>query len=43
MKSEKALADIVKKITVKYDNVFKVSFPYSAGFRPGANGWQGPS
>jgi len=31
---KKALADIVKKITVKYDNVFKVSFPYSAGFHP---------
>lgn len=30
----KGLADIVKKITVKYDNVFKVSFPYSAGFHP---------
>jgi UDPglucose--hexose-1-phosphate uridylyltransferase len=30
----KALADIVKKITVKYDNVFKISFPYSAGFHP---------
>jgi len=29
-----ALADIVKQITVKYDNVFEVSFPYSAGFHP---------
>lgn len=29
-----ALADIVKQITVKYDNVFDVSFPYSAGFHP---------
>ncbi|HKK45443.1 MAG TPA: UDP-glucose--hexose-1-phosphate uridylyltransferase [Balneolaceae bacterium] len=28
------LADIVKKITVKYDNVFNISFPYSAGFHP---------
>lgn len=28
------LADIVKQITVKYDNVFNVSFPYSAGFHP---------
>lgn len=28
------LADIVKKVTVKYDNVFNVSFPYSAGFHP---------
>lgn len=31
---KKELADIVKKITIKYDNVFKVSFPYSAGFHP---------
>lgn len=31
---KKALADIVKKITVKYDNVFNISFPYSAGFHP---------
>lgn len=29
-----ALADIIKKITVKYDNLFEVSFPYSAGFHP---------
>lgn len=29
-----SLADIIKKITVKYDNVFNVSFPYSAGFHP---------
>jgi UDPglucose--hexose-1-phosphate uridylyltransferase len=29
-----ALADIVKKITVKYDNLFEISFPYSAGFHP---------
>lgn len=28
------LADIVKKITTKYDNLFQVSFPYSAGFHP---------
>ncbi len=28
------LADIVKQITVKYDNIFEVSFPYSAGFHP---------
>ncbi|MEX0844219.1 MAG: UDP-glucose--hexose-1-phosphate uridylyltransferase [Balneolaceae bacterium] len=32
---EKAgLADIVQKITIKYDNVFKVSFPYSSGLHP---------
>lgn len=29
-----ALADIVRKITIKYDNIFEVSFPYSAGFHP---------
>lgn len=28
------LADIVKQIAVKYDNIFEVSFPYSAGFHP---------
>lgn len=33
--SEKtALADILQRITIKYDNVFEVSFPYSAGFHP---------
>ncbi|MGB9772595.1 MAG: UDP-glucose--hexose-1-phosphate uridylyltransferase [Bacteroidota bacterium] len=26
-----ALADILKKITVRYDNLFRISFPYSAG------------
>jgi len=29
-----ALADIISKITIKYDNVFNISFPYSAGFHP---------
>ena len=29
-----ALADIVRAITIKYDNLFNVSFPYSAGFHP---------
>lgn len=33
-KEKNGLADIIKKITVKYDNVFNVSFPYSAGFHP---------
>lgn len=28
------LADIIRKITIKYDNVFNVSFPYSAGHHP---------
>ncbi len=27
-------ADIIRKITIKYDNLFNVSFPYSAGFHP---------
>ncbi len=26
-----ALADILKRITIRYDNLFRVSFPYSAG------------
>lgn len=35
MQSERvALADILKRITAKYDNVFEISFPYSAGFHP---------
>lgn len=29
-----SLADILQKITIRYDNVFEVSFPYSAGFHP---------
>ncbi len=28
------LADIVRRLTIKYDNVFNVSFPYSAGHHP---------
>ena len=31
---KEGLADIIKKITVKYDNLFNISFPYSAGFHP---------
>jgi UDPglucose--hexose-1-phosphate uridylyltransferase len=27
-----ALADLLKRVTIKYDNLFKVSFPYSMGF-----------
>jgi UDPglucose--hexose-1-phosphate uridylyltransferase len=36
MKAEEksGLADIIQKITIKYDNVFNVSFPYSAGHHP---------
>lgn len=29
---KKGLADIIKQITTKYDNLFKVSFPYSMGW-----------
>lgn len=28
----RALADILKRLTTRYDNLFKVSFPYSMGF-----------
>ena len=28
---EKAFADIIKKLTIKYDNLFETSFPYSSG------------
>lgn len=28
------LASIISRLTIKYDNVFNVSFPYSAGFHP---------
>lgn len=28
------LADILRQITIRYDNLFQVSFPYSAGFHP---------
>jgi len=26
------LADIISQLTIRYDNLFEVSFPYSAGF-----------
>ena len=29
---EKSLAEILHRITVRYDNLFNISFPYSAGF-----------
>lgn len=29
---QKALADIVKRLTTRYDNLFETSFPYSMGF-----------
>ncbi|PCJ98727.1 MAG: galactose-1-phosphate uridylyltransferase [Flavobacteriaceae bacterium] len=28
---EKTFAEIIKKVTIKYDNLFETSFPYSAG------------
>jgi UDPglucose--hexose-1-phosphate uridylyltransferase len=28
---KKDFADIIKRLTVRYDNLFNVSFPYSAG------------
>ena len=30
-KEQIAFADIIKKLTTKYDNLFEISFPYSAG------------
>lgn len=29
---EKALSDIMKRVTIRYDNLFQVSFPYTMGF-----------
>lgn len=29
---KETLADVIKQITIKYDNLFKVSFPYSMGW-----------
>lgn len=31
---KKLLADIIRRVTIRYDNVFNISFPYSAGFHP---------
>ena len=33
-----SLADIMKRLTVKYDNLFKCSFPYSMGFHGAPTG-----
>jgi UDPglucose--hexose-1-phosphate uridylyltransferase len=30
--NQDALADILKRLTTRYDNLFKISFPYSMGF-----------
>ena len=32
--SRAALADILKRVTTRYDNLFEISFPYSMGFHP---------
>ncbi|RZF39126.1 hypothetical protein LSTR_LSTR016936, partial [Laodelphax striatellus] len=32
------LADIMKKITIKYENLFNVSFPYSMGWHGAPTG-----
>ena len=29
-----ALADILRAVTIRYDNLFETSFPYSMGFHP---------
>ncbi len=33
-KEKDGLADIIRQLTIKYDNIFNISFPYSAGFHP---------
>lgn len=40
---EEAFADIIQRITIRYDNLFQTSFPYSAGMqqRP-TDGWEYP-
>jgi len=37
-----ALADILKQITVRYDNIFATSFPYTMGFHQGTLDGLGP-
>ncbi len=31
---KRSLADIIRKLTIKYDNLFSIPFPYSAGHHP---------
>jgi UDPglucose--hexose-1-phosphate uridylyltransferase len=31
-KEVSALAEILKRVTTRYDNLFEISFPYSMGF-----------
>ena len=33
-----SLADIMKKLTTKYDNLFECSFPYAMGFHGAPTG-----
>jgi UDPglucose--hexose-1-phosphate uridylyltransferase len=33
-----ALADILRRLTIRYDNLFQASFPYSMGFHPQPTG-----
>ncbi len=36
----RALADIYQKVTIRYDNLFEISFPYSMGFHQAPNDGQ---
>ncbi|MEX2602291.1 MAG: UDP-glucose--hexose-1-phosphate uridylyltransferase [Balneolaceae bacterium] len=31
---KRSLADMIRRLTIRYDNIFRISFPYSAGFHP---------
>ena len=33
-----SLSDIMKQLTIKYDNLFETSFPYSMGFHGAPTG-----
>lgn len=33
-RAQAGLADILKRVTTRYDNLFEISFPYSMGFHP---------
>jgi UDPglucose--hexose-1-phosphate uridylyltransferase len=33
-----ALADLLRRVTARYDNLFEISFPYSMGFHPSPAG-----
>jgi UDPglucose--hexose-1-phosphate uridylyltransferase len=35
-----ALADVLRRVTMRYDNLFGISFPYSMGFHPAPNDGQ---